>query len=143
MYLIFRPADGDEQRYQFDVNKMPNIDAEAIERVTDWTLGEWQQKMQAGSILANRALLWILQRRIHPTLKFAAVSFTIDQLDAELEPDELIAARDAATQDDNIDEAERASRLEAIHQQMDKLGVERDAELPKKARVKSAASPTS
>jgi len=32
VYVIFRPADGDEQRYQFNPGKVTNMEAEAIER---------------------------------------------------------------------------------------------------------------
>lgn len=142
MYLIYRPAEGEEQRYQFDMNSIPNIDAEAIERVTDWTLGEWQQKIQKGSVLALRALLWVLQRRVHQTLKFTSVTFSTDQVTAEPEPDELIAARDAALEDGDITETERAQVLAAIYEQMDKIGVEHDAK-PPKARASKSASPTS
>jgi len=138
MYLVYTPAEGDVQRYQFDPNSMPNFDAEAIERVTGWTLGEWGEKIQKGSVLATRALLWVLQRRTHPTLKFANVEFTTDQVSSEAEPAELIAARDAALEDDELTEDKRRIRLDAIYAEMDKAGIARDTTAPKAPAKNSA-----
>lgn len=140
MYLVFRPDEGDEQRYQFTPAKMSNFDAEAIERETGLTWAQFGEKLTQNSIIAMRALLWVLQRRQHPTLKYRDVSFQLDQVDVEPEPSELAAAREALLADDRLPDEERAAQLALVDEQIAKFGGE--AAVPK-AHGKKSGSPTS
>jgi hypothetical protein len=73
----------------------------------------------------------VLQRRTHRDLKFTQVRFSIDQVKTEPEPDELIAARDRVLADKDLTDEQRDAQLQRIYAEMDNLGVEHDAGLPK------------
>lgn len=93
MEVIYTPDGGDEQRWSFRPKKFPSGEAEAIESATGFMWDEFAQAVLKGSVRARRGLLWVLLRRQHPTIKFADVSFTLDELRLEMELDELQAMR--------------------------------------------------
>lgn len=140
MYLVYKPADGDEQRFQFSPEKMTSFEAESIERETGLTWQEFGEKLQRNSVIAMRALLWVLQRRVHPTLKLRDVSFAMSEVDIEAEPHELAAAREAVENDTTLSDEDRAAQLALIDEQVAKIGAEHAVP---KARGKNADSPTS
>ena len=93
MYVTYKPEGGDVQEWAFHPRKMPSHEAEAIEHATDMTWAEFSAQVLKGSVRARRALLWILLRRQHPTIKFADVAFTMDELDLSMDSAELGAMR--------------------------------------------------
>ena len=103
MKLIYRPEGGEEQTWVFRPEKLRSVEAEAIERVTDWTYDEFASAFLRDSIRARRALLWILRKRSTPTLRFVDVDFAIDELQVRFDDEELAqmaARRDELAQDD-------------------------------------------
>ena len=141
MYVIFR-SDGEEQRYHFDAVKVTNFEAEAVERETGWTWSEFGERLQRNSVTAMHALLWILQRRVHPTLKYRDVAFDMGQIEVEPELSELYEARDAAQDDRSLSDERRAEILAQIATEIEKLGGQPEQPAPK-ARARNAAAPTS
>jgi hypothetical protein len=141
MYLIYKPADEKEQRYHFDQASVTNFEAEGVERETGLTWTEFGERLQKNSVLALRALLWMLQRRIHPTLKFRDVSFKLGEVDVEPEDSELLGARDALRAIDNPTD-EDVDKLRQIDEMLAAREVPEDATAPK-ALASSDASPTS
>jgi hypothetical protein len=89
MLLHYRPADGDPETFVFDQAKIGNGEAELIEKRTDWTWTEFMQKLQQGSTLARRALLWTFLRRVHATLRFEDVRFSQGEVELQFQRDEL------------------------------------------------------
>jgi len=141
--IVYTPAEGDVQRYDFDPGKVNTMEAEAIEKATGLAWGEFGDKIQKGSAIALRALLWILQRRVHPTLKLADVQFQMDQISAEMDPDELRAAYEATVNDPDMPADKRARQLEYLEAEMAKAGIE-PGEVPKapgSAAVESTPAP--
>lgn len=80
MFLLYTPEDGDEQRFPYNPRRMMSPEMEAIERVTGQSWSKFSANVLEGNALCRRALLWVLMKRQHPTLKFADVSFTWDEL---------------------------------------------------------------
>jgi len=72
-------------QYEFDQNSLTNREAMAIEKVTGWTFTEWAAKMGDGSAVALTAMIWTIQRREDPKVKFDEVEFSYADLEAELE----------------------------------------------------------
>lgn len=66
----------DDKVYDFDLTRITNVEGMAIEKVTDKTYLEWSEALQAGSMLAATALVWIIQKRQEPTLRFEDVEFS-------------------------------------------------------------------
>lgn len=119
MFLIYKPADGDEQEWWFDPNDMESAEAEAIEKRTGWDWAEYFIRLNAGSVLARRALLWTFQRRVHHTLRFEDVRFTMAELTLEYDQDELQRLRDAAAKEDGVPAAVQEARLAAMDEQIE------------------------
>src|SRR5207342_875621 len=63
--------------------------AELIERETDWTFGEWLEKLGKGSMLAFHALLFVFLKREYPKMRWDEVQFTLSEVDLELEDEDL------------------------------------------------------
>lgn len=91
MYLIYLPEDGDEQRFRYQPRKLMSPEMEAIERATDRGYQAFTADVLQGNALCRRALLWVLLKRQHPTLRFADVSFAWDELKLEYSRQELAA----------------------------------------------------
>lgn len=91
MFLVYTPDEGDEQRYFYNPNKLMSPEMEAIERVTDrnWTV--FTADVVQGNALCRRALLWVMQKRVHPTLKFGDVSMSWEQVKLEYSREELMS----------------------------------------------------
>jgi hypothetical protein len=66
----------DGEVYDFDMTRITNVEGMAIEKVTGKTYVEWAEAMQAGSMLAVTALVWIVRKRQEPTLQFEQVEFS-------------------------------------------------------------------
>lgn len=108
MLIIYRPEGGDERTWEFVPDEMLDVEATAIERVTGWTYAEFGEKFLKGSILAWKALLWVLRRRSEPTLAFRDVSFRVKEFEWQLDPDERQKALD------NLPELDTEEEREAI-----------------------------
>lgn len=88
MLIIYRPEGGEERTWEFDPQEMLDVEATAIERVTGLTYAEFGEKFLKGSILAWKALLWVLRRRSEPTLAFRDVSFRVKEFEWQLDQKE-------------------------------------------------------
>ena len=84
MFLVYQPEGSDEpKRWPYNPRKLMTAEREAIERRCDMTFAEFTQAVLKGSSLARRALLWVMLKREHPTMKFDDVEFAWDELKLE------------------------------------------------------------
>lgn len=56
--------------HEVDPSKLTFGEAKRIEQVTGLTFSKWGEQLQAGSITALQALVWILVRRRSPEARF-------------------------------------------------------------------------
>lgn len=118
MYLIYKPADGDEQRWKYSPKRgIVTPERELIERLTDRNWSLFAKDVVQGNSLCRRALLFIFLKRQHPTLKFADVAFEWDELTLEYSKGELIMMRDEVASVATGDEAYAA--LQKLQEQID------------------------
>lgn len=74
----------DGRSFELDTQKtFSNIEMIAIERTTGWSLEEFQAKLKSNSVLAVTAYVWVLAKRVEPTLRFDDVVFDMDALDGD------------------------------------------------------------
>ena len=66
--------------YDLDPGSFTNKEGMDIERVCDMTFDQWNTQLAEGSMLAMTALVWVLQKRDNPTLRFSDVTFTVSDL---------------------------------------------------------------
>lgn len=84
------------ETHTLDLDRMLFAEGRAIEKVTGSTFGEFGQAMQAGSLTAIQALVWVAVKRTHPETKFSdldeweigAVELTVEDEEAEADPTE-------------------------------------------------------
>ena len=78
----------DGTQYEFDQDKFMLSEATAIEKVCGCTFQEWGERLQKGSMEAIQALVWIVQKRVNPELRFKDVDFPLASIEiVEDEPD--------------------------------------------------------
>lgn len=120
MYLTYRPEGSTEpRRWHIQLGRLRVFDTEAIEKATGMDYGsDFKQRLLQGNVRARRALLWIMLRREHPTLKYADVDFADDELLLEQDRDELAATRAEIAASTELAEANRAALLAVIDQQL-------------------------
>lgn len=105
MQFVYKPEGAEPKRWDFRPEKLMNPEAEAIERLTKMTFGQWSDAVTEGSVLALHGLLYVLLKREIPTLKWDEVQFSMSEVDFEL-TDQETADTIAA-----LEEQERAEGL--------------------------------
>lgn len=119
MILIYRPDGGDERRWEFNPRKIRSAEAELVEKRTGLTWEQFGAQVTQGSVLCRRALLWMFQRRTHPTLRFEDVDFALDELTLDYERHELVAIRAQLEKQRFDSDAERDATLAQIDEQIE------------------------
>jgi hypothetical protein len=66
----------DGEVFEFDAAKITNVEGMAVEKATGLLYNEWARAVDAGSMLARTALVWVVRKRLDPALKFDDVVFT-------------------------------------------------------------------
>jgi hypothetical protein len=71
---------GDKQ-YPFDPDEVDNYEAMAIEARVGGTFAGWIDAIMAGSATALTGLIWLLQWRENPKIKFQDVRFKVGEVE--------------------------------------------------------------
>ncbi len=96
----------DGEKYEFDQQRVMNVEAMAIKRVTSESLGfiDWLKAVGDSDVEAITALVWIVRKRITPELRFSDVEFNvmefIETLEADAETDVESDPTDSTTTPD-------------------------------------------
>ena len=69
--------------HEFDLEDFTNVEAMAIERALSMSFGDFGQALANGSASALTGLVWVIQKRDNPSLRFGDVSFTFGELKIE------------------------------------------------------------
>lgn len=115
--FVYKPEGVEPHSWDFDPNKLMNPEAEAIERLTGMTFGEWLQALGKSSMLALHGLLYVMLKRELPQLKWDDVQFSMSQVDIEIDDDEgaelleALEARVAAGDDLSVEETALLAQL--------------------------------
>lgn len=130
MILTYRPEGQAAQSWELQLGKLRCAETEAIERRTGMPYGsEFKEKLLQGQVLARRALLWTLLRRVHHTLRFEDVDFADDELELAFDRDEWQRIHDELRDNPAIPDEDRAVRLAMVQAEIDKLDAEATAVL--------------
>ena len=95
MYLIYQP-EGDEepQRFLYKPQKLMSAEREHLERRSRMDFADFTKGVLNGNAVCRRALLWVMLKRQHPTLKFEDVDFAWDELRLEYSKQEYELMRE-------------------------------------------------
>lgn len=139
MIVTFTPVEGDTRRYEFRLQKLASVEAAVIEKLTGMDYRtEFLQRLQ-GSALAQRALVYVFEKRSHPTLGWASFDFPVDAVEFEPDAADLADSRAALTSgkvDLTPDEIEAALR------QVDALEAEMGEQAPKSPTTGTSDEPS-
>lgn len=114
MYLVYQPEGSDEpKRWKYNPNKLLTPERELIEKLTSKNFTEFTVDVQKGNSRCRRALLFIFQKREHPTLKFDDVAFAWDELTLEHSKGELLLMRE------KLADSVPADQLDAVRAALD------------------------
>lgn len=111
MIIIYSPEGGDVHRWDLKEIRIMAVEAEEVERVTDLDWAAARAKIVKGSMLALRAVAWVLLKRSQPTLRYTQFQPAAEELDFEYNAAERAAIRASIEADDDLTEAERAAIL--------------------------------
>lgn len=89
MKFVYAPEGADPREWDFEPNKIPAKDAELIERRTGMHFGDWLDAVNAGSMLAYHALLFIYMRRDNQALQWDQLDFNFSEVGIKLSDDEV------------------------------------------------------
>lgn len=68
MIIIYTPADGEPEHY--DARDLLVSEASIVQRTIDMKWGDIQQGLEREDIDAMRGVVWVLKKRVQPTLRF-------------------------------------------------------------------------
>lgn len=149
MIIVFAPRDGEEHRWNLKEARILSTEAEAVERVTDLEWEKARAKVVKGSMLALRAIAWVLMKRKQPDLRYAQFVPEAGELGFEYDADERALIRQNIEDDDSLSAEEKAVFLAEFEEadaeisageQAAAAGDEDPEEVPKASA--GAASPT-
>jgi hypothetical protein len=92
MLFVYKPEGIDPLKWEFDADKLLSPEAEAIEKHTGMTYGEWKRAVVDESVRALHGLLYVMLKRKNATLKWDEVEFSMSEVDFELDDDEAAEA---------------------------------------------------
>lgn len=130
MRFVYKPEGAEPKSWEFNPNKLMNVEAETIEKHTGMTFGDWTQKVRGGSILAIHGLLYVMLKRSTPTLRWDDVQFCIDDIDFEIDDDDAekaIANLEREQAESGLSE-EDAELLHSLRSQRDAKASESEGE---------------
>jgi len=108
MIVTFTPTEGDTRTYEFKPRLLPNKEAELLERLTGKDYQTFVQDASKGNALARRALVFMYEKRTHPTLKWDAFDFPYGAVEVEYDRDEYAAMREAIEADKSLNDEAKA-----------------------------------
>ena len=85
--LVYAPEGGSKRTWEIDLDNPAWDITYATEKATDWPWGEFSERISKGSVIALRALLWILRKRDEPRLPLESVTVLFSECYVE-DPDE-------------------------------------------------------
>lgn len=118
MYLVYQPDGQDEpKRWQYQPQKLMSVEREMLERRTERNFSDFHKDVMQGNSLCRRALLYMYEKRTHPTVKWDDVDFAWDELTIEYSKSEWVEMRDTASE--NLRGDQLAIALEQIDKEIE------------------------
>lgn len=143
MIIVYAPEGGETHRWDLKTVRILATEAEAVERVTDLEWEAARAKVVKGSMLALRAVAWVLMKRTDTTLRYGQFAPAASELSYEYDADERAAIRVAIEEDTDLSDEERASILASLDETdaaLDTLADEDPESVPKASADEASPS---
>jgi hypothetical protein len=141
LIIIYAPEGGERQTWNLKEVRFMSSEAEAVERSTGLEWQEAKARVVKGSMLALRAVAWVLLKRDQPTLRYTAFDPAENEIGVDLDAEEWGVLREELAASEDMTEAERAAMLAQLDAEMAEA-VPAEAE-PDEAPKDSAAAASS
>lgn len=92
MRFVYKPEGADERSWDLDFNNMKASEWISIEKQAGLASREFAAALQKGSLLAVKALLWVLLKRSMSTLSWDSLDFTMAEIDMVPDEDDEVEA---------------------------------------------------
>jgi hypothetical protein len=79
--FVYRPEGADERSWDLDFETMKASEWISIEQKAGFTAGQFGDAIKTGSMLAIKALLWVLMKRSMSTLAWDSLDFSMAEID--------------------------------------------------------------
>jgi hypothetical protein len=114
VYLVYKPEGSEEpKRWKYQPKKFMSPEREMLEKLTGKNFTEFSTAVLQGNSRCRRALLYLYQKREHPTLKFDDVDFAWDELTLEHSKGELLLMRE------QLSDSVAPEQLDAVRAKLD------------------------
>lgn len=115
MIVTFKPDEGEARVWDYQPDRLMYPEAEEIERLTGMAYeGDFQQAILQGSARARRALAFVFEKRVHPSLAWKSFgNFPAGAIKVEYDRSELARFREALASAPMTDE-ERQQASDAL-----------------------------
>lgn len=114
MIITFTPTPDEKHVHHFDAGKLMNTESEIIERKVGKPFQQVVNDLIAGSALARRAVLWVLEKRRTPELSWAAFDFPYGAVEIEFDADEYDALIEGVQSSPELGEDAKAAMVEEL-----------------------------
>lgn len=88
MQFRYKPEGIEPKVWEFRPYKLMSPEAELIEKRTGMAFADWARVVTEGSMIALRALLFVMLKRGEPTLKWEQLQFSMSEVDFILDDEE-------------------------------------------------------
>lgn len=93
--IVYTPEGGSKRTWTVDMDNPAWDLTYGTETATGWPWGEFGMKLSMGSVVALRAMIWVLRKRDEPKLAIDSVQVLFNEVDIEDVEDPAGAAPEA------------------------------------------------
>lgn len=111
MIIIYAPEGVERRTWNLKEVRFMSSEAEAVERATGLEWQEAKARVVKGSMLALRAVTWVLLKRDQPTLRYTAFDPAENEIGVDLDAEEWGVLREELAASEDLSDAERAAAL--------------------------------
>jgi hypothetical protein len=111
LILIYAPEGGERRTWNLKEVRFMATEAEAVERATGVEWQEAKARVIKGSMVALRAVVWVLVKRDEPTLRYSAFDPAEHEIGVDLDAEEWGVLREELANSDDMSDEQKALML--------------------------------
>jgi hypothetical protein len=111
LIIIYAPEGGERQTWNLKEVRFMSSEAEAVERSTGLEWQEAKARVIKGSMLALRAIVWVLVKRDEPALRYGQFDPAENEIGVDFDTEEWAVVRDELANSPDLDDEQRALAL--------------------------------
>jgi len=85
--IVYTPEGGSKREWSIDMDNPPWDITYGVEKATNWAWSEFGDRLANTSVIALRALIYILRKRDEPRLEIDSVQVLFSEIDLQMDED--------------------------------------------------------